>query len=369
MEDKKDVTYVPYREGRVPNVYSQEELDAIRSEYARGSTDAQFTNFMRECQTRKMLPGKHLIFQLRKVSVRDEDTGAWIKEQKSTHVTSIDFFRLTAQRTGEYRGQGVPEYIYLDKDGAPTIFSTVPIPNKNPWAARVSVYREKFEKPIVATARFDAYAPTYRKGTEVLLPEIWIKRGSEQLSKCAEALALRQCFPEELFGLYISEEIVDEPEKVAMTTPAPSPATPPIVNQVPVEGTNTPRPGEKQTLAEFIESCDPTEEDLARHASEAPVHPESGQAATPKTATQTSAELGFPTKEQKKEFTRRMREYSRNVLPKLGITDVETTLRAFVTNATHADIKNLTVGQWGAVLNALDSARDKGPEVLKSVLQ
>lgn len=208
-------------ETREMKEYTAEELAAIRAEYALGATDAQFTNFIRACRERNLVPGRHVYFQIRRAREYDPVARAKVNVSRAVHITSIDAFRLIAQRTGEYRGQKPVKWIYLDdQNGLPIITSTVPLGKGKdalqPWACEVAVLRKNFEEPIVAVARFDAYAATYNddSGTPVL-NQMWQRRGPEQLAKCTEALGLRKAFPEELGGLYIAEEFAREDDDQA----------------------------------------------------------------------------------------------------------------------------------------------------------
>mgnify|MGYP001610043204 FL=1 len=74
------------------------------------------------------------------------------------------------------------------------------------------------------------------------------------------------------------------------------------------------------------------------------------------------ATSGFPTKEEKKEFVRRMRLYSRNILPKAGLKgDPAEALKAYVLKHSGvADTNSLTKTQWTNVLASLDNANEKG---------
>ena len=241
--------------------YTPQQLAAIREEYAKGSTDAQFENFMRECATRKMIPGKHLYFRLQNNREKDE-TGAYVVVKKPLHLTSIDFFRLTADRTNRYEGQSEPIYIYLDVNNRPVVKSDVPLPSADnpelpaiPYAVKLSVFRTGFKQPLTVTARFDAYAQKKYDGG---LNQMWTMRGPEQLLKCCEALALRQAFPEELGGLHIREEIrEDESGPVAIVNTSNGPTPPslfivPVMDHKPAEGVVAPRPGEVASKAADI---------------------------------------------------------------------------------------------------------------------
>ena len=70
----------------------------------------------------------------------------------------------------------------------------------------------------------------------------------------------------------------------------------------------------------------------------------------------------FPTKEEKKEFVRRMRLYSRSILPKAGFKgDPAEALKAYVLKHSGvADTNSLTKTQWTEVLASLDNANERG---------
>ncbi len=260
------------------SAYTDDELKAIRSEYAKDATDEQFLNFIREANQRNMIPGRHLYFQTRKVSEWDAEAGGYVKVKRATHLTSIDAFRLIAQRTKEYEGQAAPVYIYFDEATETFRETTVPLPDKPPYAVQVSVFRKAFQQPLTATARFSAYAVYYRKNNEQILSDMWKRRGPEQLAKCAEALALRQAFPEELAGLYISEEMKDEePQEVkevetssvprTASTPPPETVAKPAMNHKPAEGKDEPRPSKKSVSSRHFTREEALESGI-------PVHPD-----------------------------------------------------------------------------------------------
>ena len=138
---------------------------------------------------------------------------------------SIDGARLVAERSGEYEGQTAAQWtsdgvnwvdVWLD-DSTP------------PAAARVGVYRRSFREPLFAVATFKAYSAG---------GPMWQKMPALMLAKCAEMLALRKAFPQDLSGLYSSEEMDQAgAEKQGRRAPqaAPRPTPVPVPEEEPVD--------------------------------------------------------------------------------------------------------------------------------------
>jgi hypothetical protein len=244
---------------------TDKEKAALRAEFCKGFTDEQAEACFTFCRVRNLLPGKHVLFQLRRSKEWDEVVGAKVDVTKIVFITTIDASRLIAQRTGQYGGPAPEQYIYLDDNGIPSLVSEIPLPKlplvpgqtplpREPWAVKTTVFRKDFDHPVSSVARFDAYASTYKTNNGPGLTEMWVKRGPEQLAKCSEMLSLRRAFPEELGGLYIAEEFKSEneeapvtPASVTVSTPVSVPPSAPKVNQTPATATETPRPGEAKT--------------------------------------------------------------------------------------------------------------------------
>lgn len=243
--------------------FTTEELAAIREEYAKGATDAQFLNFITECRERGLRPGAHVVLQVRNSMEWDPVLKAKVAIKKAIKITTIDAFRLISDRTGLYEGIGETEFYYLDESNAPTVMSKIPLPDprnpqltREPWAACVPVYRKGFREPVRVMARFDAYAVTTRRNDEIVLSDQWSRRGPEMLSKCCEALSRRLAFPEELGSIYLSEEFAREdaektPEVPVVAAPVPRVAVVPRVDHTPAVATNAARPGH-ETIAEAL---------------------------------------------------------------------------------------------------------------------
>lgn len=125
--------------------------------------------------------------------------------------TAIDGFRVIAERSQKYAGQDAAEWLTATGEWVPVFVKA--LHGEHPLAARVNVYRHdwKSDKPAVGVATWDEYAQYTKKGP---LTQMWAQRGPGQLAKCAEALALRKAFPQDLAGLYTDDEMQGKPETV-----------------------------------------------------------------------------------------------------------------------------------------------------------
>lgn len=118
--------------------------------------------------------------------------------------TGIDGFRVVAERSKQYAGQAPAEWL-TDAGEWVDVF-VKKLHGDHPLAARIKVYRHDWDddKPAVGIATWDEYAQTKRNGD---LTAMWAQRGPGQLAKCAEALAMRKAFPQDLSGVYTDDEL------------------------------------------------------------------------------------------------------------------------------------------------------------------
>ena len=242
---------------------SPAELDALRKVHAPDASPEEFLLWVEGCKLRSLLPVVDVVLQMRGSYEYDSEAKASLWKKKAIYITTIHALRKLAERTGLYLGPCPSEWIYLNNEHVPTLTSSVPLPDPKsptewlaPWAVRASVKRKGFDNPVIAVARWGAYAQMVKSGDAVKLNSVWKSRGPEQLEKCAMAQALRAAFPEELAGLYTEEEVGEDTLKsaamalsVAPTGPAPvATLVPEKVSQEPAKETTQARPQEKAEI-------------------------------------------------------------------------------------------------------------------------
>lgn len=139
---------------------------------------------------------------------------------------SIDGARLVAERSREYEGQTAPEW----SDDGRTWFDAwigSDEPEAHPRFARVGVYRRGFREALKVVARWESYAvyqDEWKHGEKTgnqVLSSMWAKMPDLMLAKVAEMLALRKAFPQDLSGLYSTEEM-QQADRAAARPPAPT---------------------------------------------------------------------------------------------------------------------------------------------------
>jgi phage recombination protein Bet len=154
------------------------------------------------CKARKLDPFKHPVHVV----------PIWSKEKNEYIETvwpGIAEHRTTAVRTGQYGGADAAEF-------GPTITQTFEGETKKgiqkitvrfPEWCQITLYRLTNGQRLPVPGPRVYWLETYSHMGRTDLPnDMWVKRPSGQLEKCAEAGALRKAFPEELGGELTAEE-------------------------------------------------------------------------------------------------------------------------------------------------------------------
>jgi hypothetical protein len=152
------------------------QLALIKKTVAAGATADELELYLYDCQRQGVHPLDKLIHFTKRGG-------------KYVPITSIDFLRMQAGKTGEYAG--ADDAVFTGEPGKPG------------FAATMTVYRmvASFRCAWTATARWEEYFPGEQQG------HMWRKMPHVMLCKVVESLVLRKSFADVLHGLYTHEEM------------------------------------------------------------------------------------------------------------------------------------------------------------------
>jgi phage recombination protein Bet len=175
-------------------------------------------------------------------------------EEVMTIQTAIDGFRLIAERSGTYAGKAATYWCGSDRE-----WQEVWLEETHPLAAKVIV-RKVVAGTIVEVAAvahwdeyYDSYSPMWKERKAGGMP-------ANQLAKCAESLALRQAFPNDLSGLYTTDEMAQADAKPLA-----------VVEATAIEAPTDDRPLTAEERAEVVKAFEDAEVDIEMHLTAAGV--------------------------------------------------------------------------------------------------
>lgn len=198
-----DLTITDKQDGFTPN-----QVAALRQMGVQNASQGDLAVFFHQVQRTGLDPFARQIYMIG----RNQKTPAgW--ETKYTIQTGIDGFRLIARRAAErsHEAFGEPETLWCGEDG---VWREVWLGSKPPKGAKVVVQRGGGSFTGVAT--LSEYAGRKKDGS---LTSMWASKPALMLAKCAEALALRKAFPQDLSGLYTEDEMHDDVQDAQPSQP------------------------------------------------------------------------------------------------------------------------------------------------------
>lgn len=158
--------------------FSPEDVKLIKTVICKNSTDDELKLFLRTCDRLELDPLSKQIYAIK-------------RDGQLTFQTSIDGYRLIAERTGKYMPGKEATFIY-DKEGM--LVSATSYVKKygpdNQW------------HEIASTAFYDEYVAKTKEGKAM---NLWAKMPHVMLAKCAESAAIRRAFPH--LNIYTKEEM------------------------------------------------------------------------------------------------------------------------------------------------------------------
>lgn len=155
--------------------FNADQIALIKNYLCKGINDDELKLFQAVCKKTGLDPFMKQIYAVK-------------RKDQMTIQTSIDGYRLIAERTGRYCPGRETSYVY---DGDKLIYATSYVKKQT----ADGTWHE-----VAASAYLDEYKPAYTN-------QFWESKKHIMLAKCAESLALRKAFPNELSGLYSDDEM------------------------------------------------------------------------------------------------------------------------------------------------------------------
>lgn len=173
-------------------VIEDNKVALIKRTVAKDATDDELELFLHQARRMGLDP---LARQIHFQKYKNKKTG----KSNVSFITTIDGYRLIADRTGVYAGSDEPRFEGQIEDSAYGAGEGPNIPAK----ATVTVYKivAGTLRSFANSAYWQEYYPGEWRG------HMWRKMPHVMLAKVAEAGALRKAFPADLSGVYTADEM------------------------------------------------------------------------------------------------------------------------------------------------------------------
>jgi phage recombination protein Bet len=218
-------------EGSVAMQVFGDDYAAIKSGIAPNLTDTELDYLASVARSMGLSVLRKQIYGTKRKS--KDANGNWT--DALTIQVGIDGYRVIADRTGKYAGQVGPYWCGEDGQWVDVWLAKTP-----PAAAKVGVLRKDFKGPLWSVAVYESYVARNRDGSP---NNLWNKMPELMLAKCAESLALRKAFPDEMGGTYTEDEMqqADNPTGAPAPIREIRPASTHVEQPVRATVMNTPR--------------------------------------------------------------------------------------------------------------------------------
>lgn len=173
-------------------MFDEITVDLIKRTVAQNATDDELEMFLYQASKMGLDPlARQIHFQ--KYHLKDGTS-------RVSFITTIDGYRVIANRTGVYAGNDEPLFSGKQEIADTQRYDKV---KSAPEKASVTVWKivKGNRVSFTASAYWEEYYPGGTKG------HMWRKMPRVMLAKVAEASALRKAFPNDLSGAYIEEEM------------------------------------------------------------------------------------------------------------------------------------------------------------------
>lgn len=153
--------------------------------------------------------------------------------QPATIVTGKDAITKRAMRNPKYAGQQAGVVIFHSESGELEYRTgSLVMQNEQLVGGWAKVFVKDYDVPIEVSVSYQEYVGTTKNGE---VNSQWSKKPATMIRKVALVQALREAFPEDLGGLYASEEMNIDLDETATSAPVEVPEQGNIIDAVPPE--------------------------------------------------------------------------------------------------------------------------------------